>query len=118
RNRQRARVARRPCTVAAHRLPHNRRLANPSMDPPMLRRMIAAAALTALAATAQAQAPARLVFSTDWLAQAEHVGFYQAVAEGIYRRHGLDVEVKMGGPQVNVVQLLVGGQADLVMGYD
>ncbi|HZP88475.1 MAG TPA: ABC transporter substrate-binding protein [Burkholderiales bacterium] len=55
---------------------------------------------------------------TNWFAQAEHGGFYQAVAEGIYRKHGLDVEVKMGGPQVNVVQLLLGGQADLVMGYD
>jgi NitT/TauT family transport system substrate-binding protein len=40
------------------------------------------------------------------------------VAEGTYRRHGLDVEVKMGGPQVNVVQLLLAGQAHLVMGYD
>ena len=58
------------------------------------------------------------MFLTNWLAQAEHGGFYQAVAEGTYRKHGLDVEVRMGGPQVNVVQLLLAGQADLVMGYD
>jgi NitT/TauT family transport system substrate-binding protein len=63
-------------------------------------------------------APVKLVFLTNWLAQAEHGGFYQAVAEGLYRRQGLDVEVRMGGPQVNVVQLLLAGQADLVMGYD
>jgi NitT/TauT family transport system substrate-binding protein len=60
----------------------------------------------------------KVVFLTNWLAQAEHGGFYQAVAEGTYRKHGLDVDVRMGGPQVNVVQLLLAGQADLVMGYD
>jgi NitT/TauT family transport system substrate-binding protein len=67
---------------------------------------------------AQAQGLPKVVFLTNWLAQAEHGGFYQAVAEGTYRKHGLDVEVRMGGPQVNVVQLLLAGQADLVMGYD
>ena len=79
-------------------------------------RALAALVLGGWAATGAAQE--RIVFLTNWYAQAEHGGFYQAVAEGTYRRHGLDVEVKMGGPQVNVVQLLVGGQADLVMGYD
>ena len=72
----------------------------------------------ALAPAGFAQAPAKVVFLTNWQAQAEHGGFYQAVAEGIYRKHGLDVEVRMGGPQVNVIQLLLAGQADLVMGYD
>ena len=70
------------------------------------------------APAAQAEALPKVVFLTNWFAQAEHGGFYQAVAEGTYRKHGLDVEVKMGGPQVNVVQLLLAGQADLVMGYD
>ncbi len=65
-----------------------------------------------------AQQPTKLVFYTNWYAEAEHGGFYQAVAEGIYARYGLDVEVRMGGPQINVVQLLLAGQADLVMGYD
>ncbi len=65
-----------------------------------------------------AQQPSKVVFYTNWYAEAEHGGFYQAVAEGIYARHGLDVEVRMGGPQINVVQLLLAGQADLVMGYD
>ncbi len=63
-----------------------------------------------------AQAPERIVFSTDWLAQAEHGGFYQAVAEGIYRKHGLDVAVQMGGPQVNGLQLAAAGRIDIAMG--
>lgn len=63
-----------------------------------------------------AQAPERIVFSTDWLAQAEHGGFYQAVAEGIYRKHGLDVTVQMGGPQVNGLQLAAAGRIDIAMG--
>jgi NitT/TauT family transport system substrate-binding protein len=72
--------------------------------------------LAALASPAQALD--KLVFLTNWYAESEHGGFYQAVAEGIYQKHGLDVTVKMGGPQVNVMQLLLAGQADLVMGYD
>jgi NitT/TauT family transport system substrate-binding protein len=66
-------------------------------------------------AAASAQQPDRIVFATDWFAQAEHGGFYQAVAEGIYRRHGLDVTIRMGGPQVNGLQLLAAGQLDVVM---
>ena len=57
----------------------------------------------------------KLTFSTDWLAEAEHGGFYQALAEGIYKKHGLDVELKSGGPQVNGLQLLAAGQLDIVM---
>ena len=63
-----------------------------------------------------AQAPERIVFATDWLAEAEHGGFYQALAEGTYRKYGLDVTLKMGGPQVNGLQLLAAGQLDVVMG--
>jgi NitT/TauT family transport system substrate-binding protein len=57
----------------------------------------------------------KLRFSTDWLAEAEHGGFYQAQAEGTYKKHGLDVELKAGGPQVNGLQLLAAGQLDIVM---
>ena len=60
--------------------------------------------------------PDKIVFATDWLAQAEHGGFYQAVAEGTYKKHGLDVTIRMGGPQVNGLQLLAAGQLDVVMG--
>ena len=79
----------------------------------ILRRFLAAA-LT-LAGAAFAQPLERLTFATDWLAQAEHGGFYQALAEGTYRRHGLDVAIRMGGPQVNGLQLLAAGQLDVAM---
>jgi len=55
------------------------------------------------------------VFATDWLAQAEHGGYYQAIAEGIYKKYNLDVTIKMGGPQVNGLQLLAAGQVDVAM---
>src|SRR5207244_2447597 len=58
-------------------------------------------ALVPLVFAATSHAQDKLTFSTDWLAEAEHGGFYQALAEGIYKRHGLDVELKSGGPQVN-----------------
>ncbi|MBY0337899.1 MAG: ABC transporter substrate-binding protein [Acetobacteraceae bacterium] len=62
------------------------------------------------------QALDRFSFQTDWRAQAEHGGFYQAVASGLYRRAGLDVEIRMGGPQQNPAQLLVAGRVDAAMG--
>ena len=74
---------------------------------------VGALALSAFATSAAALD--KLVFATDWLAQAEHGGFYQAVAEGIYARHGLDVTIRMGGPQVNGMQLLAAGQLDVAM---
>ncbi|MCE3273074.1 MAG: nitrate transporter substrate-binding protein [Ramlibacter sp.] len=73
-------------------------------------------ALATAALTAHAQD--KVTFLTSWYAQAEHGGYYQAVATGIYKKHGLDVTVKMGGPQVNAVQLLAAGQADFMMGKD
>ena len=71
-----------------------------------------------VAAQGQSQALTKVVFGTNWFAQAEHGGFYQAIAEGTYRKAGLEVEVRMGGPQVNGLQLLLAGQMDLFMGYD
>lgn len=59
----------------------------------------------------------KVVFGTNWYAQAEHGGFYQALATGLYEEYGLDVEIRMGGPQVNGTQLLVSGRYDLLMGY-
>jgi len=59
----------------------------------------------------------KVTFSTNWFAEAEHGGFYQALAKGIYKEHGLDVTIKMGGPQVNGTQLLMGGAIDFFMGY-
>jgi NitT/TauT family transport system substrate-binding protein len=58
-----------------------------------------------------------ITFGTNWYAQAEHGGFYQAIATGIYADYGLEVTIKMGGPQVNGTQLLMGGAIDFFMGY-
>jgi len=49
---------------------------------------------------------------TDWKAEAEHGGYYQAIATGIYRGHGLEVTLRQGGPQVNHAQLLAAGRLD------
>ena len=72
--------------------------------------LIGAAACLALcrdAATAET-----VSFGTDWKAEAEHGGYYQAIATGIYRQHGLEVTLRQGGPQVNHAQLLAAGRLD------
>lgn len=53
----------------------------------------------------------------SWYAQAEHGGFYQAKATGIYEEHGLDVTIRQGGPDINGTQLLLGGVTDFQTGY-
>ncbi len=78
------------------------------------RRTFVAAAALALTRTAKAATPIRFV--TDWKAQAEHGGFYQALAEGHYAKRGLDVKIVPGGPEVNVPQLLANGAADFGIG--
>jgi NitT/TauT family transport system substrate-binding protein len=79
-----------------------------------------AAALAALAGCkAREDRPAgltRIRFATDWRAQAEHGGFYQAVATGEYAKRGLDVSIVPGGPGVNVPQMVATGAVDLGMG--
>lgn len=67
---------------------------------------------------AQASGDGRTVirFATDWRAQAEQGGFYQALASGEYARRGLDVQIVQGGPGVNVPQLLASGAVDAGMG--
>jgi NitT/TauT family transport system substrate-binding protein len=60
----------------------------------------------------------KLTFQSNWRAQAEHGGYYQAVATGIYAKHGLDVTVRPGGPQINNPQLLVASAIDFSMGSD
>jgi len=64
----------------------------------------------------RAAALEHIVFATDWKAQAEHGGFYQAVAKGFYAAHGLDVEIRQGGPGVNIPQLMGAGAIDFGMG--
>jgi NitT/TauT family transport system substrate-binding protein len=55
-------------------------------------------------------------FATDWHAQAEHGGFYEALAEGEFGKRGLDVTIVQGGPAVNVPQLLASGAVEMGMG--
>jgi NitT/TauT family transport system substrate-binding protein len=81
----------------------------------MIRRtVLVSAGLAAL--TRPAAAATTIRFVTDWKAQAEHGGFYQALAEGLYAKRGLEVKIIQGGPDVNVPQLLAGGAADFGMG--
>ena len=75
----------------------------------------AAAGVTLPARISSAQGLDAVSYSTNWRAQAEHGGFYQAVAAGIYKKHGIDAEIRMGGPQQNPSQLLLGGRVDMIM---
>jgi NitT/TauT family transport system substrate-binding protein len=68
-----------------------------------------------LAAPASAQALDKVRFATNWVAEAEHGGFYQALADGTYRRYGLDVTIVPGGPNVNNRILLPAGKIDFFM---
>jgi NitT/TauT family transport system substrate-binding protein len=86
------------------------------------RRAALVGAASALVAAGTRIAPARAATKvrllTNWFAEAEHGGFYQAKATGLYERAGLDVDIQMGGPQVNGMQLLGGGDADIIVSYD
>src|SRR5947199_4492192 len=77
--------------------------------PSLLAAAILAAATLALPRTACAES---VNFGTDWKAEAEHGGYYQALAAGIYKKYGLDVNLRPGGPQVNHAQLLAAGVLD------
>jgi NitT/TauT family transport system substrate-binding protein len=59
--------------------------------------------------------PRKLVFATNWKAQAAHGGFYQALVDGSYAKAGLAVEIRQGGPQVNNRPLLPTGRIDFLM---
>jgi NitT/TauT family transport system substrate-binding protein len=65
--------------------------------------------------TAQAAPLVKVTFYTDWKAQAEHGGYYQALALGFYKRAGLDVTIRAGGPQTDNTRLLAAGAIDLAM---
>ena len=75
------------------------------------------ATLVAASATigARAHAQDKISFGVDWVAEAEYGGYYQAVAAGIYRKHGLEVTVRQGGPSVNQTQLLLAGRLDMAI---
>lgn len=76
----------------------------------------AVSGLALLAGPLAAQDLRQVRFGTNWVAQAEHGGFYQAVADGTYAACGLDVEIVPGGPQANNRMLLPVGRIDFYMG--
>lgn len=80
------------------------------MNPPV--RLLLAFALSGLSL---AHAQDKVTFATNWKAQAAHGGFYQALVDGTYRKHGLEVTLLQGGPQVNNRPLLPAGRIDFLM---
>lgn len=78
--------------------------------------LIAAVAATLTATGSMAED--HVVFATNWLAQGGHGGFHQALADGTYKKFGLDVEIQQGGPQVNNRPMLAAGKLDFLMAGD
>jgi NitT/TauT family transport system substrate-binding protein len=70
----------------------------------------------ALALSSPALALDKVTFGTNWLAEAEHGGYYQAVVDGTYAKYGLDVTILPGGPQANNGLLLATGRIQFYMG--
>jgi NitT/TauT family transport system substrate-binding protein len=100
------------------------------MNPALLLRALTGQALTgifaawlmALPVFAQSSAQSatdgkldKVSFGTNWIAEAEHGGFFQAVADGTYRKYGLDVTIVPGGPNSNNRMLLIAGKLDFFM---
>jgi NitT/TauT family transport system substrate-binding protein len=77
--------------------------------------MLLVLASEVLSTPALSQALDKVSFGTNWVAEAEHGGFYQALADGTYRRYGLDVTIVPGGPNVNNRILLPVGKIDFFM---
>jgi NitT/TauT family transport system substrate-binding protein len=73
---------------------------------------VALSAALLLAAATPLHAEDKVTLGTDWKAEAEHGGYYQAIATGIYKKYGLDVALRPGGPQVNQAALLAAGRLD------
>ena len=80
---------------------------------PFAARALLAALLAGSAFAAIAQD--KVVLATNWRAQPGHGGFYQALADGTYKKYGLDVEIQQGGPQVNNRPMLPAGKVDFLM---
>ena len=87
------------------------------MNPAFLPRTLTAAlvALVAALAPARGQTLDKVSFGTNWVAEAEHGGFFQAVADGTYQKYGLDVTIVPGGPNSNNRMLLIAGKLDFFM---
>ena len=83
----------------------------------LLSRTLMAAWLVAgaMVGAVQAQTLDKVSFGTNWVAEAEHGGFFQAVADGTYKRYGLDVTIVPGGPNENNRMLLISGKIEFFM---
>src|SRR6476661_1482169 len=89
---------------------------SPTMNRAFLPRALTAALLACAAlAPAAAQTLDKVSFGTNWVAEAEHGGFFQAVADGTYKNYGLDVTIVPGGPNENNRMLLIAGKLDFFM---
>jgi NitT/TauT family transport system substrate-binding protein len=86
---------------------------SPFIRPASLATLLTAALLAI--APVRAQPLDKVSFGTNWVAEAEHGGFFQAVADGTYKSYGLDVTIVPGGPNVNNRLLLVSGKLDFAM---
>jgi NitT/TauT family transport system substrate-binding protein len=86
------------------------------MSPLRLLRALTIGASILLAAPALAETELdKVTFGTNWVAEAEHGGFFQALADGTYKSYGLDVTIVPGGPNVNNRALLIAGKLDFFM---
>src|ERR1041384_7587477 len=90
---------------------------SPTMNRAFLPRALTAALLTLAAALMPAGAETldKVSFGTNWVAEGEHGGFFQAVADGTYQKYGLDVTIVPGGPNTNNRILLTAGKIDFFM---
>jgi NitT/TauT family transport system substrate-binding protein len=89
------------------------------MNPALLLRALTAGLVAAVTAVSPACAQTvldKVSFGTNWVAEAEHGGFFQAVADGTYKSYGLDVTIVPGGPNSNNRILLIAGKLDFSMG--
>ncbi|AWM05075.1 ABC transporter substrate-binding protein [Bradyrhizobium symbiodeficiens] len=87
------------------------------MTPFHLRRALIAGLMAAFVCSVEAHAETldKVTFGTNWVAEAEHGGFFQAVADGTYKKYGLDVTIVPGGPNENNRMLLIAGKIDFFM---
>jgi NitT/TauT family transport system substrate-binding protein len=88
------------------------------MNPVYLLRALTAGLVAALVALSPAGAQTaldKISFGTNWVAEAEHGGFFQALADGTYKKYGLDVTIVPGGPNDNNRMLLIAGKLDFFM---
>jgi NitT/TauT family transport system substrate-binding protein len=81
----------------------------------MRKLLLLAFAVSLFTHASQAQSLEKVTFATNWVAQAEHGGFYQALVDGTYKKHGLDVTILPGGPNVNHRLQLIAGKIQFYM---